>query len=164
MNRFRFGGLETPGLYLDETVMRMCQSHRRLYAQLARRLMDEGKTEKAAEVVAFIDKAIPDASLPHSYSSGSLDLANVWLNLGKKQKVETHALPVAQNAVEYLEWYLTYPNHMLLQSNEDFMYYLYQLHNASDLLAEAGSSHATEMVELLGHYEDSIRKRLYGAN
>ena len=23
MNRFRFGGLETPGLYLDETVMRI---------------------------------------------------------------------------------------------------------------------------------------------
>ena len=162
MNRFRFGGLEKPGLYLDETVMRMCQSHRRLYAQLARRLMGEGKTEKAAEVAAFIDKAIPSESLPHSYSSGSLDLANVWLELGQAKQVEDYALPVAQNAVEYLEWYLAYPNHMLLQSNEDCMYYLYQLHNASDLLSEAGSAQAAKMAERLEHYDSTIRTRLYG--
>ena len=32
MTRYKFGGLKTKGLYIDETVMRMCYTHRRLFA------------------------------------------------------------------------------------------------------------------------------------
>ena len=35
MFRYRYGGLSKPGLYIDETVMRMCYTHRRLFGQLA---------------------------------------------------------------------------------------------------------------------------------
>ena len=164
MNRYRFGGLENPNIYLDETVTRMCQSHRRMFAQLAKCLWDEGKTEKAGKVVAYVEEAIPGTTLPHSYASGSLDLARVWLSLGNASKVEELAVPVAQTASEYLEWYLSYSNQMLLQSNEDCLYYLYQLHAAAELLSEAGSSKGDEMATRLGQYDSAIRNRLYGAN
>ena len=42
MERFRYGGLSVPGLYIDETVMRMCYTHRRLFATLALHLIAEG--------------------------------------------------------------------------------------------------------------------------
>ena len=41
MNKFRFGGLDNPDIYLDETVLRMCYTHRRLFATLAMQLMRE---------------------------------------------------------------------------------------------------------------------------
>ncbi|MCF0196408.1 MAG: DUF2723 domain-containing protein, partial [Bacteroidaceae bacterium] len=47
MTRFKFGGLDNPDIYLDETVMRMCYTHRRIAAQLASKLLQEGDTEKA---------------------------------------------------------------------------------------------------------------------
>ena len=34
MHKFRYGGLEKPGLYLDETMMRMCYTHRQTFATL----------------------------------------------------------------------------------------------------------------------------------
>ncbi|MGM9733105.1 MAG: DUF2723 domain-containing protein, partial [Prevotella sp.] len=42
MHKFRFGGLETPGIYIDETVMRMCWTHRKTFVQLAMNLVNEG--------------------------------------------------------------------------------------------------------------------------
>ena len=42
MERFKFGGANTPGIYLDETVMRMCYTHRRLMVDLATELVSEG--------------------------------------------------------------------------------------------------------------------------
>ena len=43
MERFKFGGVSTKGIYLDETVMRMCYTHRRLMVELASQLMSEGE-------------------------------------------------------------------------------------------------------------------------
>ena len=47
MNKFKFGGIDNPDIYLDETVLRMCYSHRRMFSQLAKQLLLEGKNEKA---------------------------------------------------------------------------------------------------------------------
>ena len=46
MERFRYGGLSVPGLYIDETVMRMCYTHRRLFATLALHLIAEGTWQR----------------------------------------------------------------------------------------------------------------------
>ncbi|MDO5447570.1 MAG: DUF2723 domain-containing protein, partial [Prevotellaceae bacterium] len=78
MHKYKFGGLETKGLYLDETVTRMCWTHRRLYAELAMNLLNEGKTDKAAEVLKYADKHIPEYNLPISFQSGSLDEATIY--------------------------------------------------------------------------------------
>ena len=42
MNKFKFGGIDNPDVYLDETVHRMCDTHRRLFVQLASQLIKEG--------------------------------------------------------------------------------------------------------------------------
>ena len=50
MNKFKYGGLkENPDIYLDETVVRMCYTHRRLFALLVQQLLAEGKQDKAAK-------------------------------------------------------------------------------------------------------------------
>ena len=47
MNKFKFGGIDKPGIYIDENVMRMCYTHRRIFTQLVGQLIKEGKKDKA---------------------------------------------------------------------------------------------------------------------
>ncbi len=163
MTRFTFGGLDTPGIYLDETVMRMCGTHRRIFAQLASRLVQEGKLDKAANVVAKAEEAIPPTAVPHNYSSGSLELARVWNTLGKKEQAIDVAYPVAIQASEYLEWYLTLPNKMVLLCERDIMYYLYQMHSALGVMESAGSDKTPDLVRQLDTYNKLLQSRLYGS-
>jgi len=51
MNRFKWGGLSKPGLYIDETVARMCYTHRREMADLALHLITKGEKTKALKVL-----------------------------------------------------------------------------------------------------------------
>ena len=163
MTRFAFGGLDTPGIYLDETVMRMCGTHRRIFSQLASRLVQEGKLDKAARVVAKAEKAIPPSAVPHSYSSGSLELARVWNTLGKKKEAIDIAYPVAVQASEYMEWYLNLPSKILLISERDCMYYLYQMHAALTVMESAGSDKVMELTQKLDLYNQLLQKRLYSS-
>ena len=59
MNKFKFGGLETPGLYLDETVMRMCYTHRRLFGELAKNLL-AARPDLLEECLAKVEERIAD--------------------------------------------------------------------------------------------------------
>ncbi|MBQ8455292.1 MAG: DUF2723 domain-containing protein [Bacteroidaceae bacterium] len=163
MTRFAFGGIDQPGLYLDETVMRMCNTHRRIFSQLASRLVQEGKLDKAADVVAKVEKVIPPSNVPHTYTSGSLELARVWNTVGKKKEACDIAYPVAIQASEYLEWYMSLPGKMLLLSEKDCMYYLYQMHAALSVMESAGSDKTMELAKKLDLYNQMLQGRLYGS-
>ena len=163
MTRFSFGGVDQPGLYLDETVMRMCNTHRRIFSQLASRLVQEGKLDKAEKVVEKAEKVIPPTSVPHSYSGGSLELARVWNAVGKKKEACDIAYPVAIQASEYLEWYMSLPGKMLLLSEKDCMYYLYQMHAALSIMESAGSDKTMELAKKLDLYNQMLQGRLYGS-
>lgn len=162
MNKFKFGGLDNPNIYLDETVTRMCWTHRRIFAQLATRLMEEGKMDKAAKLVEYVEKVIPGTTVKHNYSSGSMDLARIWLKVGNVAQVEKLLSPIVTNAAEYLEWYLSLPNSMMIQEEEEIMYYMYQMHHSIEVLQEAKSPLALDYVKRLDQINTSIQHRLYG--
>ncbi len=119
MNRYKFGGLETRGLYIDETVMRMCYTHRRLFAQLAKQLIIEKKDAKALKVLDKCQKVLPSYNIPNDYMSGSLDLAECYAMLGKKAKARTLFNDVWKNATQYMDWYLSLSSNNFSQSMSD---------------------------------------------
>ena len=163
MTRFAFGGIDKPGVYLDETVSRMCNTHRRIFATLASRLVQEGKLDKAEKVVRKVEEAIPPTAVPHSYYSGSLELARVWNTVGQKEKAQEIADYIANDAVEYLEWYLSLPDKVLIMSERECLSYLYQMHAAAGILQSAGSEKAMEYSRKLDLYNRLIQGRLYGS-
>jgi len=164
MNKFKFGGLDKPGIYLDETVMRMCYTHRRAFAQLALRMLQEGKTDKVAKLIDYAEQVISPENVPHNYASGSLDLARVSLRVKKTDHAIKLAQTVAQGSCEYVEWYLSLPNAILLRDDRDCMYYMYQLHAAVEVLKEAGSDDAKKFEERLLDYNKALQTRLEGMN
>ena len=159
MNRFKFGGIDQPGIYLDETVLRMCYTHRRLFSQLATQLMAEGKRDKALKVVEKAETAIPAVNVPHNYQSGSLELANVWLQLGKKTQAAELADAVAKNASEYCAWYLGLSDRRLQTSAEECYYYLLQLSNALKILDEVDPKKGASYDLALRTYFNQFQSR-----
>ena len=130
MNRFKFGGLDKPGLYIDETVMRMCYTHRKLMSELALHLIMEGKVQKAAKVLAYADKVLPAYNIPVNYMSGGLDYAQAYALVGNKAKAEQMLNAVVKNAKQYAEWYLSLERSRFLMSQQDCMLQLYILNKA----------------------------------
>ena len=163
MTRFAFGGIDKPGIYLDETVTRMCSTHRRIFAQLASRLVQEGKNDMAKKVVEKVEQAIPPTAVPHSYTSGSLELARVWNTIGGKKEANDIALAVANKASEYLEWYLNLPGNVLLLSQKECLSSMYQMHSAISILESAGSDKVMELAKKLDIYNQLIQARFYGS-
>ncbi|MBR6845584.1 MAG: DUF2723 domain-containing protein [Bacteroidaceae bacterium] len=161
MTKFHFGGISNPDIYLDETILRMCYTHRRLFATLAKQLLAEGKTDLALKVVERAAKAIPETTVPHSYIGGSMELANAWLVLGYKEKAEAIILDLARNASEYLAWYASLSPKLRNMSQQDIMYSLYQLNNATEALRGADSSKAEEYTRKLNMYTGIFQNLLY---
>ena len=107
MNRFRFGGLSRKGLYIDQTVMRMCYTHRRLMAQLAMALLRKGDKARAQKVLEKSDKEIPYYNVPVNVMAGDMDIAQAWYLLGRKDKARQLADQLWKTASQYVNFYLS---------------------------------------------------------
>ena len=123
MNRYKFGGLEKPGLYIDETTMGMCMTHRRLFAQLVTELLKEGKTEQAKKALAKAEKVLPEYNVPHSWKSGSIELARAYALLGQTAKAKDICLKLWKNHKQYAQWYLSLDDFRFMASQNQCLLY-----------------------------------------
>lgn len=133
MTRFKFGGIDKKDIYLDETVMRMCYTHRRLFAQLALSLIAEKKLDKAAKVLAYSEKVLPYYNVPLNYLSGGLDIAKAYALLGNKAKAKETINAVFNNAHQYMAWYNTLSGSRFTQAQQDCMMHIYIMSMCIDI-------------------------------
>lgn len=119
MTRFKFGNLKQKGLYIDDTTMRMCYTHRRLLGQTALQLIAEGKKQKAINILKKADVEIPTYNVPLDYLNGGIDMARGWLMTGQKAKGKEYVEAIWKNASQYLNYYLSLPNDLFLQAEHD---------------------------------------------
>ena len=125
MFRYKYGGLSRKGLYLDETVMRMCYTHRRLFASLALQLIAENKKDKALKVLQKCEKEIPTYNVPMNYLSGGNDMARAYTMLGQKAKALLTLNEIWNNSLQYMNWYMSLTGSRFTQSQNDCMTQLY---------------------------------------
>jgi predicted Zn-dependent protease len=144
MHKFKFGGIDNPDIYLDETVMRMCQTHRRTFVQLAAQLVKEGKNDKALKALDYCQQVVPSTTVPHDYiMSSSKEMADLYLQLGQTDKAMTILNDLANKSVEYLSWYLSLDDARLGSSYEECLRHLYILDAVNKSLA-AGEATAPQ--------------------
>ena len=124
MNKFKFGGIDKPGIYIDENAMRMCYTHRRTFAQLITQLMKEGKKDKALAALEYAEKMIPAFNVPYDVQNGALEMAEAYYQLGNNTKADQIIDELANKSVEYLTWYLSLDDNHLLMSQREFIMHL----------------------------------------
>ena len=133
MNRFKWGGLDKPGLYIDETVMRMCYTHRHLFATLAMQLIAEGQNAKAEKVLRKSEKVLPEYNVPYTFMSGASDLARAYALIGKKADASRILNKVWADAKSYADYYLQLTGSRFMMSQNDVLRQLYIMQNIADM-------------------------------
>ena len=148
MNRFKFGGLEQKGLYIDETIMRMCYTHRHLFAQLALALIQEGKNDKALKVLRKAEKSIPEYNVPNTFVSGSADLARAYAIIGCKADAARILRQVWSNAKQYADYYVSLDGSRFNMCQTDVMRQLYYMQGISDIAQLVDAKMANEWLKI----------------
>ena len=123
MYKFKFGGIDKPGIYIDENAMRMCHSHRRIFSQLAQQLIREGKKDKAKAALDYAEKMIPAFNVPYDWQNGAVQMAEAYYQLGDSTKADDMMKALADKAVEYLTWYLSMDDNRFSISTREFEYH-----------------------------------------
>jgi len=158
MHKFKFGGIDNPDIYLDETVLRMCDTHRRMFVQLATQLIKEGKKDKALEALDYCEKVIPSTTVPHDYiMSSSKEMAEDYMQLGQYKKAENILNALANNAVEYITWYLSLNELQFANSYENCMRYLYILDDVCKTLSQMKGENG-KVIDSATHYTDKFNQ------
>ena len=102
MNKFRYGNVASENVYLDENTLRMCGTHRMMFAQLADALIREGQNEKALKAVDYSFEVLPGKTVKHDYYSTLL--ADAYYRLAQPEKADEIMRAVATDCVQYLYW------------------------------------------------------------
>lgn len=104
MNKFKWGGVDKPGVYIDENVMRMCKSYRMaLFNKLAEDLVKEGKNEKALNVLNKCMEVLPPENVPLDYTA--LSTGELYYALDQDEKAEEVFTGIAENAMRNIDWF-----------------------------------------------------------
>ena len=156
--KFRWGGLDQDQdghLYLDETVRRMVTTTRSTITDLAAALINEGKYDKAREVLDLMNEKLPEASAQYSIQIGQR-IAQAYAIIGEECKDETctqKALDILEKEIDLYAQYVIFCQSLDLGDYRRLSYndqYIDQ-HYLMDLLDLYGIIASEEQTENMVH-------------
>jgi len=104
MNKYRWGNLEHQGVYLDENAMRMAKTFRMMFGQLGRYLIEDGKNDKAKEVLDRGLTVLPEYNVPYDYMSAN-EFARGYYQLGDTVSARKIYDVLISNSLKTLKWF-----------------------------------------------------------
>ncbi len=84
MEKFQWGGVDKPGVYLDENCVRLVGNLRMQMGILAHALINEGKTKKAEAVLDKCLEVMPDENIP--FDATLFSVCSAYYQIGKTDK------------------------------------------------------------------------------
>ena len=161
MNKFKFGGIDKPGIYIDENVMLMCYTHRRVFAQLIEQLMKEGQKDKALAALDYAEKMIPAYNVPYDWQNGAVQMAEAYYQLGQTEKADKIMDALANKAIEYMTWYLSLDDSQFFVSTREFEYHIALLNEELKLMekykSKLSENYSGKLDELYGMYISRVK-------
>ncbi|MDR1116251.1 MAG: DUF2723 domain-containing protein [Tannerella sp.] len=105
MNKFKWGGIDKPGTYLEENTMRMCKSYRQvLFADLAETLIKEEKIDSAIKVLDRCMEVMPEENVPYDLSV--YPIARLYFSLGEVEKAKFITAKMVDRCMIEVDWML----------------------------------------------------------
>ena len=145
LHRYKYGGLDKPGLYLDETVMRMCYTHRRIIAQLLTNLVSKGRYDDAKKVLALSEKMIPTYNVPDCFDSGSLEITKAYAAVGDKKMTLEHLRNLWKRSTQYINYYYNQPSAWFYSSQREIILNFYCLEKCADIISSTNPAWTKEL-------------------
>ena len=102
MHRFRYGGLNTKGIYVDEDVKRMANTHQFIMGVLIDSLLQRGDTKRALNVCHKWQKEMPQENVP--YTEYALPMARCYYMARQPEQGDEIISNLLQRSDEWLSW------------------------------------------------------------
>ena len=102
MHRFRYGGLDAKGVYVDEDVKRLANTHQLIMGILIDSLLQQGDTRRAVEVCRKWQQEMPAENVP--YTDAALSMARCYYLTGQHRQGDEIASSLLCRADEWLSW------------------------------------------------------------
>lgn len=152
MNKFQWGGMEKDHIYLNENNRRMCMNLRNNFARLAEALINEGKKEKAIEVLDRCLEVMPEHNVPFNFFM--LPVAEGYYKAGAPEKGNAIVSRLADIYEAELNYYFGLENEFYkslereLQQSLSVMYRLTILTNQTYKQEELGKEIEAKFEQL----------------
>lgn len=105
MNKFKWGNIDDPRVYLDENNQRMLMNFRSNFGRLALELVQEGDTVRAQKVADRCQELMPNERVPFNYFN--IGIAEVYYNLHQPEKGDEIIKILLNNSVQELDFYFS---------------------------------------------------------
>ena len=102
MFRFRYGGLSTKGIYVDEDVKRMANAHQLIMGVLIDSLLQRGDLKRAVNVCHKWQKEMPQENVP--YTEYALSMARCYYMAHQPEHGDEIVSNLLRRSDEWLSW------------------------------------------------------------
>ena len=102
IHRFRYGGLSTKGIYVDEDVKRMANTHQLIMGVLIDSLLQRGDLKRAVNVCHKWQKEMPQENVP--YTEYALSMARCYYMAHQPEKGDQIVSSLLRRSDEWLSW------------------------------------------------------------
>ncbi len=129
MNKFRWGAMNDPKVYLDDFHVRTISviRLRSRFSQLANELINQGDTAKAIRVLDRAIELTPDEKVPFDYTI--IQLANAYYKCNRFEKANALVNQLAEICNEKLTYYLDQKQSFIAAIKEEILYNFQVLQN-----------------------------------
>jgi uncharacterized membrane protein YsdA (DUF1294 family) len=153
MNKFKWGGIENPDVYLNEDNRRMLKNFRNNFGRLAGALVKEGKYDSAKKVMDYCLKKIDNETIAYEFTV--LPFVRNYYRIGATEKARHHLEILFENLDQEMFYYANLGNKGTAFSR-DIRRNMYIIKKLSDLAGQNGQENLKE--KLLKTYDNYMRK------
>jgi L-rhamnose mutarotase len=155
MEKFRWGGIENPHVYLDENNMRMISNFRYSFASLANALYEEGKIDSARKVLNRCMELTPNDRVP--YNMSIIPLVQTYYSIKDTAKaneiLSTYVNTLEQEMNYYKDLQIFSPSSFQLIAS-DFQMDMSALYNLFSLANTFGQKEMSDrIVQIMQRYD-----------
>tara|TARA_B100001741_G_scaffold313495_1_gene319925 strand:+ start:1633 stop:4650 length:3018 start_codon:yes stop_codon:yes gene_type:complete len=118
INKFKWGNMQDPSIYLDETNMRMTMNFRNNFSRLSDALIQKEEYDKAEIVLDKCLEIMPHKAIPFNYFN--LPIAEGYYKIGKMEKASEVVSILIETYFDELDYYNSIDEKLLNNMQRDF--------------------------------------------
>ncbi|MDP1623583.1 MAG: DUF2723 domain-containing protein [Bacteroidales bacterium] len=160
MNRFKWGNMNDPGVYIDETNARMVMNMRGLFGRLADALISEGKLDSATRVLDRCIEVMPESTV--AYDFFTVPIIKGYYQAGETATANALAEKLSKNVTEELAYFFSFPDKDLKPMDMSIQEAVFTIQRLGVVVKEAGQEQmAAAMEATLQKYYDLYVDKVY---
>lgn len=147
MNKFKWGNVSDPDVYLDEYNRKAVNitQYRYMFARLARSLIEKGDKKRAVEVLDRLFGIYPDERIPLSFDS--MPAVELYYLAGENEKAAKLVRTLTSNSFEMLEYYTSLPGRFAAVIEQEQNNYISLIQNMKIITARYNQPELSKEID-----------------